>query len=156
MTNTNPSEETRIKRQPGRPKKGQSLTDFLNKVFEEDREVPAYDEEGRPCGTRIVTTKEIVAEYVRGAVTKGEVELVTGEKYKFTSETWLDLVKWAYNRMDGNPVTPIDADTTTHLVFDAVPTVEMDYLPDPNVVVVEALDVTNEMVRTVPAISKAD
>jgi hypothetical protein len=32
----------------------------------------------------------------------------------------------------------------------------MDYLPDPNVVVVEALDVTNEMVRTVPAISKAD
>jgi hypothetical protein len=93
---------------------------------------------------------------VRGAVTKGEVELVTGEKYKFTSETWLDLVKWAYNRMDGNPVTPIDADTTTHLVFDAVPTVEMDYLPDPNVVVVEALDVTNEMVRTVPTISKAD
>lgn len=145
MTDSQDSQETKAGRPRGRPPKEQSLTKFLHKVFDEERAITAI---GFPDGERVINTKELVAEYIRGAVTKGEVTLVTGDVYKLTTESWLDLIKWSYNRMDGNPVTPIEADTTTHLVFDAIPTVEQDFLPDPNVIEVKALDVTNEVVGT--------
>jgi hypothetical protein len=114
-------------------------------VFDEERNFSSD-------GETAINTKELVAEYIRGAVTKGEVTLVSGDIYKLTTESWLDLIKWTYTRMDGNPVTPIESDTTTHLVFDAIPTIEQDFLPDPNVIDVEPLEVTNEVVGTVSAV----
>lgn len=124
MTDTSPSSEQSQDRRRGRPKKENSLTKFLEKVFEEERELDG----------RVINTKELVAEYVRGAITKGSVTLVSGEVYRLSSESWLDLIKWAYNRIDGQPIQQIEADTEHRLFFDAPPTVELDYLPDPNVV----------------------
>lgn len=108
----------------GRPPKGSTLTDILKEVFEEHRK---FQEFADP-----VSTKRLLATYLRGVVTQGQVTLVTGEVFKFTPETWMDTIKWVTNRMDGNPVQPIDANTTTTLQFDALPTVERDYLPNPD------------------------
>lgn len=78
---------------------------------------------------------------MRGAITKGEVELVTGDILRFSPESWLDLVKWAFNRLDGNPMQPIEGSQSTVLHFDAIPTVEGDY-----VLTEEPIDVTDELV----------
>jgi hypothetical protein len=117
----------------GRPKKGNTLTDILNASFDEARLLyPDRDP---------INTKRLLAEYVRGAITKGEVDLVTGTKFKFSPETWMDLVKWAYNRLDGNPAQPLDGATGAILHFDAIPTVQEDYQPTE-----EPIDVTDELV----------
>jgi len=87
------------------------------------------------------TTKRLVAEYVRGAITKGEVELITGVVFKFSPESWIDLIKWLHNRIDGNPTQPIDGTQATTLHFDAIPTVEDDYQ-----LTEEPIDVTDELV----------
>lgn len=124
----------------GRPRKGNTLTDILNEVFSEERRF-----EGREDP---VTTKRLLAEYVRGAITKGEVKLVSNEVLKFTPESWLDMVKWSYNRIDGNPVQPVDATTMTTLLFDAIKTVETDYIED-NLVDVKALDDSTKLVDAI-------
>jgi hypothetical protein len=100
--------------------------------MEESREFP---------GREPINTKRLIAEYVRGAITKGEVELVTGAVFTFSPESWLDLVKWLHNRLDGNPIQPIDGTQATTLHFDAIPTVEDDYK-----LTEEPIDVTNELV----------
>lgn len=103
----------------GRPKKGNTLTDILNATMEEKRTLyPDRDP---------VDTKKLIAEYVRGAITKGEVELVTGALLRFSPESWMDLIKWVYNRIDGNPTQPVDGNAATILNFDALKTVSNDY-----------------------------
>lgn len=78
----------------GRPRKLKTLTEIL---AQELAKTIQNGEEHR------VAVKRFMAIRVAEAITKGTITLTDNKQHELTPNEWVDLVKWAYNRVDGMP-----------------------------------------------------
>ena len=82
----------------GRPKKGFGLTDILGRAGSKSVQIAGKG----------MARKRLVAQLVWQATTEGYVEFPDRRREEIDASTWLSLVKWLYNRVDGMPPQAID------------------------------------------------
>lgn len=85
----------------GRPPKKTALTDMLKVALDHTM----------PYGGKNVSGKRILADLVSKAITTGRLKFPNDtEESVISVRDWIELVKWAYERVDGKPVQPIAGD----------------------------------------------
>ena len=88
----------------GRPKKGRTWTDLLDKAGRRMLSLPD--------GPRM-SAKRVIARYLIDLALGGETTLVTGGMIKVVdSEDWFNVVKFIYAQIDGPPKQEIGVDFT--------------------------------------------
>jgi len=85
----------------GRPPKSKALTSMLEAALGKTR---LY-------GGAKVSGKKILSDMVSDAIITGRLRFPNDTEDSIISvKDWLELVKWAYERIDGKPVQPIGGD----------------------------------------------
>ena len=81
----------------GRPKKGDSLTDFLSHALDQKKEIKLKDKNGLETGeTKAVLIREMIAERLILKAMSGDVQ----------------AMKYIFDRVDGSPVQTVKAGIT--------------------------------------------
>jgi hypothetical protein len=82
----------------GRPKKDRALTAILERAGGVMVEID---------GERI-SGRRLLARQVWEGITTGSVSFPGGKKLALSPQDWKDFVKWAYNHIDGPPLSKLD------------------------------------------------
>lgn len=82
----------------GRPKKGRTLTDILERAGNTKRE----------HGGKAIASKRALAALLWEAAALGTVTFADGEPEKITPENWVSIVKFLYQQIDGPPKSEIE------------------------------------------------
>ena len=84
----------------GRPKKGRTWTDLLDKAGRRMLDLPD--------GSRL-SAKRLIARYLIDLALAGETTLVTGVGIKVAdTEDWFNVIKFLYAQIDGPPKAEVD------------------------------------------------
>jgi hypothetical protein len=83
----------------GRPPKNKALTSMLETALAKSIAV----------GDKQVSGKRVLADMIASCLTTGRLRFPNDEEESIISiQDWLGIVKWAYERIDGKPVQPIE------------------------------------------------
>ena len=82
----------------GRPKKGDSLTDFLSHALDQKKEMRIKDRSGKETGEiKTLLVRELIAERLISKAVNGDVQ----------------AMKYIFDRVDGSPIQTVKAGVTT-------------------------------------------